>query len=166
MTSTSFLLFSNFIKGLFAWRHSTPGRWGTMWRVTPPNIYMDRRVSPPKRVTSPIWGTPSPCKQALSVVIWTKDDRVLIIQQILRNFIHDTRYLCRHLRTGGIKAMSRGFSGGSKWKNFQLQEFILDNRKWRTFHLEDDSSELWMKRIIVTSLGAVATPNVLTLLKQ
>ena len=27
--------------------------------------YMDRQVSPPKRVTSPIWGTPPPCKQAL-----------------------------------------------------------------------------------------------------
>ena len=24
--------------------------------------YMDRRVTPPKRVTSPIWGTPPPCK--------------------------------------------------------------------------------------------------------
>ena len=28
--------------------------------------YMDRRVTPPRRVTSPIWGTPPPCKQALS----------------------------------------------------------------------------------------------------
>ena len=28
--------------------------------------YMDRRVTPPKRVTSPTWGTPRPCKQALS----------------------------------------------------------------------------------------------------
>ena len=26
---------------------------------------MDKRVTPPKRVTSPIWGTPPPCKQAL-----------------------------------------------------------------------------------------------------
>ena len=26
---------------------------------------MDRRVTPPKRVTSPTWGPPSPCKQAL-----------------------------------------------------------------------------------------------------
>ena len=29
--------------------------------------YMDRRVTPPKRVTSPTWGPPPPCKQALSV---------------------------------------------------------------------------------------------------
>ena len=27
--------------------------------------YMDRRVTPPKRVTSPIWGTLPPCKQTL-----------------------------------------------------------------------------------------------------
>ena len=27
--------------------------------------YMDRRATPPKRVTSPIWGTPPPRKQAL-----------------------------------------------------------------------------------------------------
>ena len=30
--------------------------------------YMDRRVTPPKRVTSPIWGTPPPCKQALTLL--------------------------------------------------------------------------------------------------
>ena len=28
--------------------------------------FMDRRVTPPKRVTSPIWGTPTPRTQALS----------------------------------------------------------------------------------------------------
>ena len=27
--------------------------------------YMDKRVTPPKRVTSPTWGPPRPCKQAL-----------------------------------------------------------------------------------------------------
>ena len=27
---------------------------------------MDGRVTPPKRVTSPAWGPPPPCKQALS----------------------------------------------------------------------------------------------------
>ena len=26
---------------------------------------MDRRVTPPKQVTSPTWGPPPPCKQAL-----------------------------------------------------------------------------------------------------
>ena len=28
--------------------------------------YMDRRDTPPKQVTSPIWGTPPPCKQDLT----------------------------------------------------------------------------------------------------
>ena len=27
--------------------------------------FMDRRVTPPKRATSPTWGPPPPCKQAL-----------------------------------------------------------------------------------------------------
>ena len=27
--------------------------------------YMDRRVTPPKRLTSPTWGPPPPCKEAL-----------------------------------------------------------------------------------------------------
>ena len=62
-------------KGLFTWRWGTPDRWGNMWRVTPPTSckrgqmkmrdYMDRRVTSPKRVTSPSWGPPPPCKQAL-----------------------------------------------------------------------------------------------------
>ena len=30
--------------------------------------YVDRRVTPPKRVTSPTWGPPPPCKQALNDV--------------------------------------------------------------------------------------------------
>ena len=29
--------------------------------------YMDRRVTPPKRVTSSTWGPPPPCKQSLTV---------------------------------------------------------------------------------------------------
>ena len=28
--------------------------------------YMERRVTPPRRVTSPTWGPPPPCKQALT----------------------------------------------------------------------------------------------------
>ena len=32
--------------------------------------YMDRRVTPPKRVTSPTRGPPPPCKQALNVDIY------------------------------------------------------------------------------------------------
>ena len=32
--------------------------------------YMDRRVTPPKRVISPTWGPPPTCKQALSTYLW------------------------------------------------------------------------------------------------
>ena len=33
---------------------------------------MDRRVTPPKRITSPTWGPPPPCKQAFKLVdVWT-----------------------------------------------------------------------------------------------
>ena len=31
--------------------------------------FMDRRFTPPKRITSPSWGPPPPCKQALNVII-------------------------------------------------------------------------------------------------
>ena len=31
--------------------------------------YMDRWVTPPKRVTSPTWGLPPPCKQALNLLL-------------------------------------------------------------------------------------------------
>ena len=34
----------------------------------------------------------------------------------LIDFIHDTRHLCTRLRTDGIKAMSRAFSGGQQLK--------------------------------------------------
>ena len=30
----------------------------------------------------------------------------------LIDLIHDTRHLCKRLKTDGLKAMSRGFSGG------------------------------------------------------
>ena len=33
---------------------------------------MDRRVTPPRRVTSPIWVPPSPCKQALTTPFFYK----------------------------------------------------------------------------------------------
>ena len=59
-------------KSLFTWRLGTPGRWGNMRRV--PHLsckrdqvkmrdYMDRRI------TSPPWGPPPPCKQALKLLL-------------------------------------------------------------------------------------------------
>ena len=32
--------------------------------------YMDSQGTPPKRVTSPIWAPPPPCKQALSIMVF------------------------------------------------------------------------------------------------
>ena len=37
--------------------------------------FMDRRVTPSKRVTSPIWGTPPPSKQALKVTRYAVGDK-------------------------------------------------------------------------------------------
>ena len=34
--------------------------------------YMDRRVTSPKRVTSPTWGPPPPCKQALNFLAYSR----------------------------------------------------------------------------------------------
>ena len=66
----------------FTWKHFTPAK-----RVTrsgrlggPPHLsckpdqikmidYMDRWVTPPKRVNSPAWGPSPPCKQALWLVL-------------------------------------------------------------------------------------------------
>ena len=40
--------------------------------------YTDRRVTPPKRVTSPTWGPPPPCKQALSSILYWSHCLVLL----------------------------------------------------------------------------------------
>ena len=46
---------------------------------------MDRRVTPPKRVTSPTWSPPPPCKQALKLPIiydtlWSVRNRIFSVQ--------------------------------------------------------------------------------------
>ena len=41
--------------------------------------YMDRRVTPPKQVTSPTWGPPPPCKQARS------EDLRIIVRSIIKS---------------------------------------------------------------------------------
>ena len=44
---------------------------------------MDRRVTPPKRVTSPTWGPPPPCKQALKFLSFTQSTLKLNIPPAL-----------------------------------------------------------------------------------
>ena len=51
------------IKGLFTWRWGTPGRWGNQ----PVHIISHFKWGDPPRFTSPTWGPPRPCKQALSL---------------------------------------------------------------------------------------------------
>ena len=47
------------------------------------------------------------------------------------DLIHDTRHLCKRLKTDGLKAMSRGFSGGagggqSSGKKLPIQDISVD----------------------------------------
>ena len=41
--------------------------------------------------------------------------------------------------------------------------FIIDNRKWRTFHLRDVNGKLWVEMFIDTFLNAEATVGVLVI---
>ena len=66
-------------KGLFTWWQGTPVKWGNpfRWSNSPVHIashvnmiklkdYMDRQVTPPKRITSPTRVPPTSCEQTLS----------------------------------------------------------------------------------------------------
>ena len=52
--------------------------------------YMDKRVTPSKRVTSPTWGPPPPCKQALSQ---HRSGRLHYLTS-LRNFVSYVKCFC------------------------------------------------------------------------
>ena len=68
--NVSFLLTLMYFKTLL--RACYPDRWGNMWQVTPPIMYkrdkIKMRYYMGRRVTSPTWGSPPPCKQALTPV--------------------------------------------------------------------------------------------------
>ena len=49
--------------------------------------YMDRRVTPPKKVSSPTWGPPPPCKQALNYAILA---RQYLVGFYIRDFTRQT----------------------------------------------------------------------------
>ena len=69
------------IKGLFTWRCRTRGRWGNLLRWGNPPVHkmshfkikiwsrLHDRWGDPPHVTSPTWGPPPPCKQALSLLM-------------------------------------------------------------------------------------------------
>ena len=76
------------IMGLFTWRWGIGTQIGEVTCGGSPNLsckrdqikmrdYMDRRVTPPWRVTSPAWGPPPPFKQALNVYIVKPTDSCL-----------------------------------------------------------------------------------------
>ena len=59
---------------------------------------MDKRVTPPKRVTSPTWGTPPPCKQALTRFITGSKGDVFVfrtskpVENLWKNGLFWSRY--------------------------------------------------------------------------
>ena len=59
--------------------------------------YMDRRVTSPKRVTSPTWGPPTPCKQVLNIHNpWT-------LLWMIYLHIFWPRWFYRHVDQSGFK---------------------------------------------------------------
>ena len=65
-----------------------------MWRVTLPvkRDYMDGRVTPPKRVTSPTWGPLPPCKQALRLscpeqLTYVLEQRIIFLVRVTKFFV-------------------------------------------------------------------------------
>ena len=49
--------------------------------------HMDRRVTPPQRVSSPTWGPPPPCKQVLSALRVNKlPQHILAVYYIIINY--------------------------------------------------------------------------------
>ena len=55
-------------------------------------------------------------KEALRKKREEEEVRPLFISPSSTDLIHDARHLCTRSRTDGIKAMSRGFSGGKQVK--------------------------------------------------
>ena len=58
--------------------------------------YMDRRVTPPKQFTSPNWGPPPPCKQALRL---TKQQLCTLFCTFLCRHCMIMQERCVHIRT-------------------------------------------------------------------
>ena len=54
---------------------------------------MDRRVTPPGRVTSPTWGSPPPCKHALIIISNLREINELS-HSVLKNIYSGSYHLC------------------------------------------------------------------------
>ena len=115
--------FNCVLKGLFTWRWGTPGCWGNplRWGNRPVHTishivthlsckrdhikmrdYMDRWVTPPKRITSLTWGSPPPCKQALNRGLqWTATATKTSLQKWIRaasRTLSRLFYLCQFVK--------------------------------------------------------------------
>ena len=62
---------------------------------------------------------------------------------------HDPRHLCTRLRTNGIKAMSRGFSGGKQVINFSNTR----NRGRVCLFLTTENEQLFLLKTIIANYG-------------
>ena len=74
---------------------------------------------------------------------WITSSSICII-----DLIHDARHLCMHLRTDGIKAMSRGFSEGKQVINFSNTR----NCGRVCLLLTTENEQLFISKTIMTSL--------------
>ena len=90
--------------------------------------YIDRRVTPPKRVTSPAWGPPPPCNPALTLGLSYISSA---------SFTHLT-FTCVHtekLRDSGNKPKHNLFQNGKNKKNVNCN-FFTHGARVRAFQIE------------------------------
>ena len=85
--------------------------------------YMDRRVTPPRRVTSPTWGPPPPCKQALSGEV--------LFTILIRG--HSPNFLVSNIKANGVYVTKRNHT----WLLGDM-EFLLTSS---TCYLTSERSE-------------------------
>ena len=98
--------------------------------------YMDKRVTPPKRVTSPTWGPPPPCKQVLIRKSATLHVHLIVL----------STFLCHHCTTSTWKCLTSHIEDVSKRKRtFFFYEFaciwqnkrlvIIAKKRWKSENL-------------------------------
>ena len=63
--------------------------------------------------------------------------------------IHDTRYLCTRVWTGGLNVMSRGFSGGKQ----AIKSAYTRNRGCVCLFLPTENEELFILKTIMANYG-------------
>ena len=85
--------------------------------------YTDRRVTPPKRVTSPIWGPPLPRKQALKVSTEFDCGRISVI---VHHSASDKLAVAHSSCLFGAESYSGQRERKSVWQGFQYKSKICE----------------------------------------